>query len=123
MFRDAGLLHAFYFGRSPILRRAGLDMPAEFDRLRLRLRNHTLADEIQLSWKRAGDETWDPARRIAIPVEPMGVYLQEHRVDLSGHPLWDGTIAAVRLHLNPGRVWGSAQAEAYQALALAIFTK
>jgi hypothetical protein len=109
VFRDAGLLHAFYFGRNPILRRANLDMPAEFDRLRLRLRNHTLAEEIQLSWKRAGDESWSAERRIGIPVEPMGLYLQEHRVDLSRHPSWNGTIAAVRLHLNPGRVWGSAE--------------
>jgi hypothetical protein len=109
LVRGDGVLGVFFFGRNPRLLRTGLDMPAGYDRLRLRLRNHSLAETVTLSWKRTTDRGWSDQRRVAIPVAPMGVYFEERRLDLNGHPLWNGTIGELRLDLNPGRVWGSAE--------------
>lgn len=107
--RADGLLNVFFFGNDPVLKRSRMEMPARFGRLRLRLRNNSLAESVTLSWKRTTDTDWSPERQLSIPVEAMGVYLEERRVDLSDHPSWTGTIDSVRLNLNPVGRWGSAE--------------
>jgi hypothetical protein len=104
-----GIHDVFFFGPDPILKRAGQTMPSSFDRLRIRLRSNSLADHIELSWKRTTDDDWSDQRRALIPVRQMGVYLEEYSLDLSDHPQWNGTIRSVRLHLNPDHHWGSAE--------------
>ena len=106
-----GILDLFFFGDDPILKRTGRNMGAEYNNLRVRLRNNSLADRVELSWRRTTDDDWSDERRVTIPVRQMGLYLEEYSIDLSGHPQWTDTVRELRLHLNPDHRFGSAEVD------------
>lgn len=84
-------------GEDPYAEATGLTVPAEYDRIRIRMRHDAgLVSRAQLFFVTSEDGLWDEPKSLLFDIRGSGEF-EEYELDLSGVPGWSGTVLGIRL--------------------------
>lgn len=83
-------------GLDPFLLASGLSVPAQFDRLRIRMKAPVGVDNVgQLFFVTADDLNYDEAKSLVFTLDPSGEFV-DYVLDMSTFDGWQGAIVALR---------------------------